>query len=155
MSFPTVLQPGEGQSVQIKESVCTIKATGKDTHGHLGLFEFNMAPGAKGATPHIHKKMVEMFYVAAGTVEFLLEEKRTIASQGAFVLVPENTPHAFSNPGPMPATVLLLFCPNDSREEYFAGMAELTKNGREPTQEELSALMERFDQYLVPDPQEQ
>jgi hypothetical protein len=31
-------------------------------------------------------------------------------------------------------------------------MAELTKNGREPTKEELIDLMARYDQYLVPDP---
>lgn len=151
MSLPTILRPGEGKSVQIKDNVCTFKATGKDTHGHAGLFEFIIPPGAEGATPHIHKELTEMFYVAKGEVELLLEDKRAIASQGAFMLFPENTPHGFSNAGKTQATLLILFCPADSREGYFEGMAELTKNGRQPTREELIELMERYDQYLVPD----
>ncbi len=40
MSLPVILQPGEGRSVTIRTSTCTFKATGKDTHGHFGLFEF-------------------------------------------------------------------------------------------------------------------
>ena len=40
-----------------------------------------------------------------------------------------------------------MFCPADSREQYFIGLAELKKNGRQPTREELLELMERFDQY--------
>jgi len=42
MSLPTILGSGEGESVQIGGSVCTFKATGKDTRGHAGLFEFTM-----------------------------------------------------------------------------------------------------------------
>jgi len=42
MSLPLILQPGEGRSVQIRTSTCTFKVTGKDTHGHFGLFEFVM-----------------------------------------------------------------------------------------------------------------
>jgi quercetin dioxygenase-like cupin family protein len=43
---------------------------------------------------------------------------------GKFVVVPENTPHAFSNPGAPRTTVLIMFCPADSREQYFEGLAE-------------------------------
>jgi hypothetical protein len=40
MSLPLILQPGEDESVKIKTSTCTFKATGKDTKGQFGLFEF-------------------------------------------------------------------------------------------------------------------
>ena len=43
MSLPTILGSGEGESVRIGGSVCTFKATGKDTRGHAGLFEFASA----------------------------------------------------------------------------------------------------------------
>ena len=33
--------------------------------------------------------------------------------------------------------LLIMFCPADSREQYFEGLAELMKNGREPSREEL------------------
>ena len=66
--------------------------------------------------------------------------------------MPENTPHGFTNIGNGQAMLLIMFCPADSREGYFKGMADLTKNGREPTKDELIALMEQYDQYPVPDP---
>jgi hypothetical protein len=65
------------------------------------------------------------------------------------MLVPENTPHGFSNPGQMRSKLLIMFCPADEREKYFEGLAELTKNGRQPSQEELLELMQKFDQYPV------
>ncbi|MEM7759388.1 MAG: hypothetical protein AAF298_14865 [Cyanobacteria bacterium P01_A01_bin.40] len=34
-----------------------------------------------------------------------------------------------------------------AREQYFIGLAELRKNGRQPSREELLDLMQRFDQY--------
>ena len=154
MSLPTILGSGEGESVRIGGSVCTFKATGKDTRGQAGIFEFTMPPGA-GVSPHIHKELTEMFYVTEGKVELRLADKKVNASQGAFMLVPESTPHGFTNIGNSQATLLIMFCPADSREGYFKGMAELTKNGREPTKEELIDLMERYDQYLVPDPTDQ
>ncbi|HEY9607364.1 MAG TPA: cupin domain-containing protein [Allocoleopsis sp.] len=150
MSLPVILRPGEGPSVQIRTSSCTFKATGNDTHGHFGLFEFVMEPGTEGASPHIHKQLTEMFYVVEGEVELVLGEQRVIGTPGAFMLVPENTPHGFSNPGQTPAKLLIMFCPADSREQYFEGLAELTKNGRQPSREELLELMQRFDQYPVP-----
>lgn len=150
MSLPVILRPGEGPSVQIRTSTCTFKVTGKDTHGHFGLLEFVMEPGTEGASPHIHKQLTEMFYVVEGKVELVLGEQRVIGTPGAFMLVPENTPHGFSNPGQTPAKLLIMFCPADSREQYFEGLAELTKNGRQPSREELLELMQRFDQYPVP-----
>ncbi|MCI0542041.1 MAG: cupin domain-containing protein [Verrucomicrobiales bacterium] len=111
-----------------------------------------MEPGVEGARPHIHKQLVEMCYVADGEIELLLDWRKVLASPGTFMLVPENTPHGFSNPGQRHAKLLIMFCPADSREKYFEGMSELTKGGRVPSQEELTELMLKFDQYLVPYP---
>ncbi|PSN18232.1 cupin domain-containing protein [filamentous cyanobacterium CCP5] len=147
MSLPYILNPGEGKSVQIRSSTCTFKVTGSDTHGHAGLFEFTLAPESGGASPHIHKEMTEMFYVVEGEVELELDGAKQLASPGSFMHVPENTAHGFSNPGKTPAKLLILFCPADHREGYFEGLAELTQDGRQPSQEELLELMHRFDQY--------
>lgn len=149
MSLPIILQPGEGRSVNIRTSTCTFKATGKDTKGQFGLFEFVMEPGSMGASVHIHKQLTEMFYVVEGLVEMVLSDRTVAAQPGAFILVPENTPHGFSNPGQTPAKLLIMFCPADTREQYFEGLAELTKDGRQPSQAELLELMQKFDQYPV------
>jgi quercetin dioxygenase-like cupin family protein len=152
MSSPLILPPGEGRSVQIgTKTTCTFKVTGKDTHGHFGLFEYSMAPGTEGARPHIHKKFVEMFYVVEGEMELLLERRKVLAPPGTFMLVPENTPHGFSNPGLKHSRLLIMFCPADSREKYFEGLAELRKGDRVPSQQELVELMLKFDQYMVPE----
>jgi mannose-6-phosphate isomerase-like protein (cupin superfamily) len=97
-----------------------------------------MEPGTEGASPHIHKQLTEMFYVVEGEVELVLDQRTVTAAPGAFMFVPENTPHGFSNPGQTRSKLLIMFCPADSREQYFEGLAELTKNGRQPSQEELS-----------------
>lgn len=153
MSAPLILLPGEGKSVKIgTKTTCTFKATGSETHGYFGLFEYDMEPGVEGARPHIHKKLVEAFYVVDGEIEILLGRRKMKALPGTFMLVPENTPHGFSNLGKHCSKLLILFGPADTREKYFEGMAKLTKDGRVPSQEELVELMLRFDQYLVPDP---
>jgi len=58
-----------------------------------------MEPGTEGASPHIHKQLTEMFYVVEGEVELVLDQRRVTAAPGAFMLVPENTPHGFSIQG--------------------------------------------------------
>jgi len=153
MSLPLILQPGEGRTVHIGPSTCTFKATGKDTHGQFGLFEFVMQPNTKGASPHIHKELTEMFYVVEGEVELILGDRQVVAQPKTFMVAPENTPHGFANVGATEATLLIMFCPADSREQYFEGLAELTKDGRQPSQAELLDLMQRFDQYPVPEEQ--
>jgi mannose-6-phosphate isomerase-like protein (cupin superfamily) len=153
MSLPRLLWAGEGKSVQIgTRTTCTFKVTGTDTHGQFGLFEYRMAPGAEGARPHLHKRLVEMFYVVDGELELIIEQRKVLAPPGTFMLVPENTPHGFSNPGRKHSTLLIMFCPADAREKYFEGLAELMKDGRVPSQQELTELMLAYDQYMVPEP---
>ena len=147
MTLPVVLYSGEGESVIIGTSQCTFKLTGKDTHGHFGLFEYILQPETEGPSPHIHKQMTEIFYVVEGELELILNQDKIIAPAGTLMSVPENTPHGFSNPSQQKAKFLIMFCPADSREQYFIGLAELRKNGRQPSREELLDLMQRFDQY--------
>lgn len=144
-----VLAPGEGNHLIIGNSEITFKIVGADTHGHLGLFENLIQPG--GTTPelHIHRQMEEMFYVLEGKVEIQVGERIVQGQPGAFVLVPRNTPHTFFNRGTKPAKLLIMFCPAGEREKYFEGLAELLKEGNNPSREALIDLMRRFDQEPV------
>jgi hypothetical protein len=63
--------------------------------------------------------------------------------------VPPDAVHGFANTGSKPATLLIMFCPANTRERYFEGLAELTKDGRQPTRDELVSLMHQFDQEPV------
>jgi quercetin dioxygenase-like cupin family protein len=149
---PIVLQPGEGRSVTFGSgNRCTFKVVGHDTRGQLGLFEYAMGPAAPGARPHLHREMIEIFYVADGEVELVVGERKVLGRAGTAVLVPRNTVHAFSNAGAAPATLLIMFCPADTREEYFEGLAALTRDGQRPNPEALLELMRRYDQEPVQD----
>ncbi len=147
---PMVLHPGAGEYVVIGGNTrCTFKVTGRDTSNHFGLFEFEMEPGAIGARPHTHHHLTEIFYVVEGEVQLLAGEDRVAGTRGTLLVVPPTAVHGFANTGIAPATLLIMFCPADTREKYFAGLAELTKDGRQPTRSELVALMRRFDQEPV------
>lgn len=147
---PKILMPGEGPSVQIgKGSRCTFKLVGKETHGLFGLFEYEMEPATAGPKPHIHKQMEEIFYVAEGEVELLVADRRLLAGKGALALVPRGAVHAFANPGKVKSVLLIMFCPADSREKYFQGLAKLTEGGRPPDKEALLELMRANDQEPV------
>ncbi|MBD2185817.1 cupin domain-containing protein [Planktothrix sp. FACHB-1355] len=144
-----VLAPGEGNHLIIGNSEVTFKVVGADTHGHLGLFENLIQPGGTAPELHIHRQMEEMFYVLEGEVEIQVGERIVQGQPGAFVLVPRNTPHTFSNRGTKPAKLLIMFCPAGEREKYFEGLAELLKEGNKPSREALVDLMRRFDQEPV------
>lgn len=147
---PKVLHRGDGHYVTIGTNArCTFKVVGEETDGQLGLFEFTMEPGAQGASPHIHRKLTEIFYVIEGEVELLAGDQKTIGRPGSLLLVPPGQVHGFKNSPSHRSTLLILFCPADRREGYFEGMAELTRDGRQPAREELVELMRKFDQEPV------
>ena len=144
-----ILAPGEGQHLWIGNSQVTFKAIGADTHEHLGLFEMTQQPGGTAPQPHLHREMEEMFYVLEGEVEILVGDQTVQGQPGAFVLVPRSTVHTFANKGTQPAKLLVMFCPGGSREKYFEGLAELTKDGKKPDSQALLELMRKFDQEPV------
>jgi quercetin dioxygenase-like cupin family protein len=149
-SHAKVLRPGEGRYVVIGDRArCTFKIVGAETGGQFGLFEYVMEPKAKGAAPHVHHQLTEIFYVAEGEVELILGRERHLAPRGSLMVVPPETVHGFSNASAERSTLLIMFCPAGERERYFEGMAELTRDGRVPSRAELLELMRRFDQEPV------
>lgn len=146
-----ILLPGEGEEVHIGTTTHTsFKAIGRETDDRLGLFEHRMAPGAPGASPHVHRGQLECFYVLEGTVELYLDGKRFDAPAGSYVQVPENVGHGFRNPFDEEAKMLIMFSPGKSREDYFRRLAELYRDARTPTEKELLDLMADFDQFELP-----
>jgi quercetin dioxygenase-like cupin family protein len=146
-----ILLPEEGERVQIGTTTqTTFKAIGAETDDRLGLFEHRMAPGAPGASPHVHREQLECFYVLDGTVELFLDGKRFEAPAGSYVQVPENVGHGFRNPFESEATMLIMFSPGKTREEYFRRLAALYDGTRSATERELIELMADFDQFELP-----
>ena len=117
-----------------RDTRCAFQVTGRAIRTiALGLFKLEMDPGAIGARPHVHRHLTEIFYVVEGENQLLAGEERVAGTSGALLLVPPNAVHGFANTGSSPAKLLIMFCPADTRERYFAGLAELTKDGRQPS----------------------
>ena len=122
-------------------------ATGSQTRGDFGLYEFTLPPGAQGATPHLHRTFSESFHVLEGELAVLDGDTWTTASAGDLVYVPRSGVHGFRAAGPdVGARFLILFTPGIPRERYFEGLVELHAGGRTPSDEEVDAFALQHDQ---------
>lgn len=105
-------------------------ATGAATEGDFGLFESELAPGAKGPDPHYHQYFSESFYVLGGQLSVSTDSGLVVAETGDFVYVPRDAVHGFNNASDDEvARFLILFSPGIAREEYFEGLIELRERG--------------------------
>jgi mannose-6-phosphate isomerase-like protein (cupin superfamily) len=73
--------------------------------------------------PHLHRDLEESFYVLEGTFGFTLGDRDVEAEQGAFVLVPRETPHIM-RAGPGGGALLTLWVPG-GLEEMFLELGRL------------------------------
>lgn len=122
-------------------------ATGADTNGQFGLFEWHMRPRSGGPAAHFHRTFSESFYVLSGTVRHFDGAAWTDSKPGDFLYVPEGGVHAFRNDAQEPASMLILFAPGIAREEYFRELADIAATGRTLSTDEWTELFARHDQY--------
>lgn len=106
-----VLEPGEGERLQLGPTSTTYKVSGADADHALTVAETELAPGYPGPLLHRHREMHDLFYVLSGTVRFRLGAEVRDLGAGAFVCVPPGTAHTFSNPHDAPARLLNIFVP--------------------------------------------
>jgi quercetin dioxygenase-like cupin family protein len=128
-------------------TVMRFTATGADTRGQFGLFEWHMQPNSGGPDAHFHKTFSESFYMTAGTVRLYDGETWVDATAGDFLYIPEGGIHAFQNASDDPASMLILFAPAPAREKYFRELVEISTTGRTLTEDEWTELFARHDQY--------
>ena len=94
-------------------------ATHASTNGQFGLYRWSMAGEPSGPDAHFHRSISESFYVLDGTIR-LYDGRDWIDGQpGDFLFVPEGGIHAFRNESGAPASMLILFAPGATREDYF------------------------------------
>jgi mannose-6-phosphate isomerase-like protein (cupin superfamily) len=151
MSLDPVLRPAGdvppldvGPSVQVR-----FVAPGSMTDGRFGLFRWDMAPNAGGPAPHVHDSFSESFYVLAGTVQVYDGHRWADATAGDFLFVPDGAVHAFRNATDEPASMLILFAPGAPRERYFEELAEMAREGRTLSPDELTEFYARHGQRMV------
>ncbi len=69
-------------------------------------------PGFSGGPPaHHHHSYDEAFYVLSGEMEFCVDGQTALVPTGSMAWVPHGTTHAFRNPSPEPARVMITTTP--------------------------------------------
>ena len=130
----------------------TLKATGEQTGGSIGVLEATSSPGY-GPHRHIHRGHDELFYVLEGEFLFLVGERQVSGSPGTFVFVPRGTVHAAKVVGTEPGKVLIAYVPGGlerSFEEFARLRAEQRGDAdRDRTAEEIN---EKYDSEFVGPP---
>jgi quercetin dioxygenase-like cupin family protein len=170
MADGLVLPAGAGRLIQ--NGAMTVKIGAEHTD-KWSVFETTVAPGFDVGA-HLHRDSEELFYILAGELDLLAFEPTSRASRdwttwhsasgaavtrggpGSLMYVPAGCPHAFSNPGSMPARMLFLVTPA-GHERYLAELGALVAaadgapDQAAPLQEAIIALRARWDiEQLTP-----
>jgi mannose-6-phosphate isomerase-like protein (cupin superfamily) len=74
----------------------------------LRVRELPCPPRATRACAASHRSYYEAWFIAEGTIEFLLDSRRERESAGEFVFVPRGHTHSFANPWPGQARILVI-----------------------------------------------
>jgi quercetin dioxygenase-like cupin family protein len=101
---------GEGERYEFGGATFTVKASGADTEGRVGVMEQSGPPGL-AIPPHTHDGEDEMFYVLEGELRGFCGEERFTASAGAFLFLPRDVEHGFEVVGDRPARALTIVGP--------------------------------------------
>ena len=123
MTAPVVLEPGGGETAAVGALRFSIKAGAEQTQGAYSLVE---ADGPSFATPHVHHDREEAFFVVDGNVTFLVDDARTDAQPGGFLLVPRETLHGFRSNGD--ARLIIIHSPAGF-ERFFRESAAALERG--------------------------
>lgn len=162
MSMGIMLASGEGQKIAGGGLDVSVKVT-MDEPAFASTFEVVLPPGFDVGA-HVHSHGQEVFYVVEGAIDVLAFEPvdRTIpdwhqwetssgrrylhGEPGAFLFVPENTPHAFANTTDKPAKMFFQSSVPGGHENYFEELSQLLKRSEgRPDPKEVATLRRRFD----------
>jgi quercetin dioxygenase-like cupin family protein len=123
-SSVNVVNSGEGETIVVGPITTRIVEDGSRTGRHMGAIVVTVAPRSPGPPQHVHRQHDEGFLVTSGAVRFTMVDQTIDARAGAYVAVPRDTPHTFSNPFDEAATMFVTMTP-DLYVPYFRDLKEL------------------------------
>lgn len=77
----------------------------------FAIFINNFPPLGGGPPAHHHNSYDEAFYVLSGEMEFCVDGDTARVLAGSMAFVPRGATHAFRNPSPQPARMLVVTTP--------------------------------------------
>ena len=104
----------------------------------LVVTETRYAVGQRGPDPHVHQLHADCFYVLEGAFTLALDDGDRTLGPGAFVLVPPDVVHSFSNDGPDELRFFNFHAPGMGFDRYVRGLYD-------------EALAVSFDQHPPPE----
>jgi mannose-6-phosphate isomerase-like protein (cupin superfamily) len=118
-----IVSPGAGASYEWANDHVHVKTSIALADGRVTVVEDHLKPGFFLARHH-HKKMIEIFYVLEGSVEFTFDDESVVAGLGTTLNVPPGIWHAVTSPGG--AKLLTIFCPGGF-DDYLEELVALTE----------------------------
>jgi oxalate decarboxylase/phosphoglucose isomerase-like protein (cupin superfamily) len=168
MTDGIMLGPGEGRRIVGGALDATVKST-MDAPALTSSFEM-VIPAGYDVGAHVHAHGEEVFYVVEGELDLLAFEpldrdhpdwhqwessagRRFMhGGPGAFMFVPENTPHAFANTTRRPVRMFFQSSVPGGHENYFDELMRLLRRSDgKPHPKDVAALRRRYDiEQLTP-----
>ena len=162
MTMGVMLEPGEGRRIVGGGLDVTVKVDGEH-QPFASTFEVMVPPGFDVGA-HVHSHGQEVFYVVEGEIDVLAFEPKDRSAPdwhewesssgrrylhgapGAFLFVPENTPHAFANTTKKPARMFFQSSVPGGHENYFDELAALLRcSDGKPADKDTQDLRRRYD----------
>src|SRR5579871_2481639 len=104
----SIVLPGEGKNYAWSKDHVFVKSALELSEGRLTLVEDHLKPGFHLARHH-HRKMIEVFYVLDGAVEFVFDDEKVVATTGTVLNVPPRVWHEVTSTAG--AKLLTIFSP--------------------------------------------
>lgn len=135
-----IVLPGQGKNYNWTQDQVFVKSALTLSDGRLTLVEDHLKPGFFLGRHH-HKKMIEVFYILDGSVEFVFDDESVIATPGTTLNVPPGIWHEVKSP--QGAKLLTIFSPGgfDSYLEELVSLPE----GKYADAAFMQSLSEKFD----------
>jgi quercetin dioxygenase-like cupin family protein len=124
-----------------------IKISGKDTNGHLAVFEY-IGTQKVGPSLHIHFDQDEIFTVVEGEYLFQVGDKKEMLKSGDTIFLPRQVPHTWiqlSDKGKL----IYYLQPAGKMEEFFLIMNNLKER---PSQEVMDKIHAEHGMKVVGPP---
>lgn len=118
-----ILLPGQGRRYDWSKDQVTVKSVCELSEGRVTLVEDRLKPGFL-LSRHHHKKMIEIFYILEGNVEFIFDDETVLATPGTTLNVPPDVWHAVKSLEG--ARLLTIFSPGGF-DRYLEELVSLTE----------------------------
>ncbi len=129
----------------VNQNTIDIKISGKDTDGHLLVFEQTSLTQGKGVPLHVHPLQDEIFYVLQGEYYFQVGEDKFRLTVGDSIFLPRKVPHAWTQVS-QTGKLTVILQPAGKLENFFITVAALN---HDPTPEEMKQIFADNEMQVV------